>query len=264
MKPFLKIMIAAIMLTAVGCAKESGGGDGASIPGSCTSRCDGGTTPPPGTGTGNDPTQTGYYTGSTAQVTNYSGLGAFFYRSMPQRPTNVRVNIDMARAKDSIIISYVDAATNRLVEAGLGTMHPYSGIQDGSYNNWYQENGRWVYKGFFQDQFGAIIVIVNRAVGQGDGQPAQFLGGSIYFQNFNAEQWPNYPIQGPEKMCWQISMGPYDCRSFIVFPGNKYEHVSMTSAETPTTKGPDKPSYYQKLGDFDGIDSITANFPTAN
>ena len=189
-------------------------------------------------------------------MTNNSGLAAMFYNSNPRNPTNVKVNIDMARARDSIVISYTEGSTGRQVEAGLGTIHPTSGIQDSSYNRWYMENGKNVYKGFFQDEYGAIVLIINRSVGQGDGKPTQFIGGEIWFQNFNKEQWPNYPIQGPEKLCWQISMGPYDCRSFLIG-----DYVSMTSASTPTTKGPDKPQYYQKLGEFDGIDATLANFP---
>lgn len=259
MRPLLKILMLTALLTgAVGCAKDSGGTSG--VTATCVGRCDGslpiGTG---GTGTGNDPSLTGY-TGSTTSLTNYSGLYDFFYLSQPRSPQNVRINIDMARVRDSIIVSYTDAATGRYVEAAVGTIHPQSGFQSAIYNGWRTEGGKSVYKGFFQDQYGALIVIINRTSSQGDGQVGQFIGGEVWYQNFPVG-YQYAPVQGPEKMCWEISMGPYDCRSFIVNPGSRYEQVSMTSSPTPTTKGPDAPRYYNKLGDFDGISATAANFP---
>jgi hypothetical protein len=257
MKPLFKMLMAIAILTgAVGCAKDSG----TSNVNACIGRCDGslpiGTG---GTGTGIDPSQTGY-TGSTVPLTNSSGLYDFFYLSQPRQPTNVRINIDMARPRDSVIVSYTDAATGRYVEAAVGTIHPQSGFQSAIYNGWTQENGRSVYKGFFQDAYGALIVIINRTSSMGDGQPGTQIGGEVWYQNFPTG-YQYAPVQGPEKMCWEITMGPYDCRSFILFPGNKYERVVTNSATTPTTKGPDAPRYYNKLGEFDGINATAANFP---
>lgn len=258
MKPLLKMLMAiAILSGAVGCAKDSG----SSNTNVCTGRCDGAL---PigngGTGVGTDPSTTGY-SGSTVPLTNTSGLYDFFYLSQPRQPTNVRINIDMARARDSIIVSYTDAATGRYVEAAVGTVHPQSGFQSAIYNGWtpdYQ-TGRTIYKGFFQDAYGALIVIINRTSSQGDGQPGAVLGGEVWYQNFPVG-YQYAPVQGPNKMCWEILMGPYDCRSFLIY-GNGGSAVHMPQTTLPTTKGPDAPRYYNKLGEFDGINATAANIP---
>jgi hypothetical protein len=259
MRPLFKILIAGVLLTVgTGCAKENKGGSVANIPPSgCGSRCEtttGTGTPPPPTGTGENPGQTGYASGSTADLQTYqSSLAELFYKSNPNSPTNVRVNIDIRRKKEAVIISYRDGG--RVVEAAFGVIHPYSGIQNEQHNGWVNQDGKSVWKGFFQDEWGAIVLVVDRMLSQGDGVPGQFLGGSIWFQNFNKEYYPNFPYQGPTKMCWQITMGPYDCRSFLVSGV-----VNMISSYYPTTKGPNKQNHYQKLGDFDGISRDAAGF----
>jgi hypothetical protein len=123
------------------------------------------------------------------------------------------------------------------------------------YNGWVNQGGKSVWKGFFQDRWGAIVLIIDKQISTGDGQPAKFVGGSVWFQNFNNQYYPNNPVQGPLAMCWEISRGPYDCRSFLV---NNY--VSMTSSYYPTTRGPDKTVNYQMLGTFNGIAASAAGF----
>jgi hypothetical protein len=203
---------------------------------------------PASTGTGDDPSTTGYDSGSTAALTLSGGtstLAQMFYNSNPNNPTNVRVNINLQRQTDSVIISYVDGG--RVVEAGVGVVHPYSGISRAQFNGWVNQNGKSVYKAFFQDSYGAVVLIIDKMLSQGDGQPGEFMGGSVWFQNFN-RYYPNAPLQGNEKMCWEISMGPYDCRTFLVG-----DTVSMGSSQYPNNKGPNANSNYVKLGDFSGI-----------
>jgi hypothetical protein len=176
-----------------------------------------------------------------------------FYNSAPNNPQNVRINIDLRRKSESVIISYTDGG--RVVEAALGVVHPYSGHSNEAYNGWVNQDGKTIWKGFFQDTYGAVILVVDKFLSQGDGQSGNILGGSIWFQNFNRYA-PNNPQQGPLKMCWEITLGPYDCRSFLV--NNKY--VIMNSTYYPTNKGENANMLYEKLGDFNGIAKDAAGF----
>lgn len=245
------LLIALIgLLVGAGCASEKGGSSVANTDAICTDSACFAPTPPPRT----SDTDYGYYSGSTAnlQIASLSALTKLFYNSNPNNPTDIRINIDLNRPAESVIISYVD--NGRVVEAAFGTVHPYSGHSDDRYNGWYNQNGQLVWKGFFQDWYGAIVLIIDQNVSQGDGQAADILGGSIWFQNFN-RYYPNFPLQGPLKMCWEIEMGPYDCRTFL-----KNGKVSMTSSYYPNNRGPDAGMNYEKLGEFSGIVASEAGF----
>lgn len=215
-----------------------------------SSDCRDGCTSIPGApgGTGTNPTDTGYASGSTSNLVLSGGtsrLAQMFYNSNPNNPSNVRINVDLNRS-DSVIVSYIE--NGQLHEAGFSTNHPNTGTSDKSLNGWVTNpDGKKVWKGFFQDRYGAVIVIIDQFLDQGDGKVATIMGGSIWFQNFN-QYWPNNPMQGPIKMCWQITRGPYDCRTWIV--GSSV----VTSADAyPTNYGPDRNVGYVKLGDFAGI-----------
>ncbi len=226
---------------------------------------------PGGTGSGSDG-EGGYYSGSTAPLTNVQNLGTMFYNSYPNNPTNIQVNIDMNRALDSVIVSYTDGG--RVVEAGLGIRFPNGNRENNQYNGWVNEGSARVYKGFFQDKYGAVVVIIDKVLNAGDGSASASVGGSIWFQNFGdnpaydskcqsgqmAFQPPNYsPVDTcfmTQLMCWEIKAGPYDCRTFLS-NGN----VVMNSSATPTNRGPTRTKPYVKLGDFNGLSRAAANLP---
>jgi hypothetical protein len=261
-----KFMIAALVLATVGCASKKQSEPAASSLLNCgSSYCEtvldtnGDGIPDAPTGTGTNPDQTGYAYGSTASISlNSSALGRLFYNSRPVNPTNVRINISMNSATEAIIISYVENGI--LHEAAFGTQHPDNpSIGNAKYNGWVTENGQQVWKGFFQDKYGAIVLIVDKYLSQGDGQAANILGGSVWFQNFNQTPYDN-PIQGGLKMCWEITLGPYDCRSFLVNGTDKNASVVMTSSQYPTTRGHQKTVSYERLGDFNGISRTASGF----
>lgn len=174
-----------------------------------------------------------------------------FYNSVPQNPSNPRITIDMSSLTQSVIVSYVENGT--LHEATFGSQHPTnSSVSDTSLNGWYSQSGTNVYKAFLQDAYGAVVLVLDKSVAQNDGTATSILGGSLWFQNFQQSNYQN-PVQGPLKMCWQITAGPYDCRSFLV-----NNNIVMTSSLYPNNRGPDKTMNYQKLGDFGGIDRTSA------
>lgn len=247
----LLLVMLSIAALATGCAQESGvaevpGGDGTP----CTNGCVIPVTPTAPSapdGTGEEASTTGFSSGSTAGIKLTGGtesLARMFFKSNPNNPTNVRINMDLSRLSSSVIIRYYD--NGKTVNAHFGVTHPTSNVQNSKYNGWVEQDGQSVWKGFFQDEYGAIIVVLNRMTTQGDGQAR--VGGSIWFQNFN-QYWPNNPVQGPTKMCWEITAGPYDCRSFLANGA-----VNMTSSMYPENRGPHRDTNYEKLGEFDEID----------
>jgi hypothetical protein len=267
---YIAVIAAALMFSA--CAKENSNNPGAGpVAPFVTPDPNGGRglpNPPPSTCT-SGPCTGGYTSGSTAQLrltgstqtAQNQNLSTLFYNSYPNSPTNLQINIDLTRPTDAVIVSYMDGG--RTVEAAFGTRHPYNPQVSGStYNKWYTQNNQQIWKGFFQDSYGAAFVIIDRAVGQGDGTPPEFIGGSVWFQNFN-KSYPNNPQQGPLLMCWQITLGPYDCRSFIVGMGSDLMQpgsVNMLSSLFPNNIGRNASMQYQKLGEFDGIGRVTAGF----
>jgi hypothetical protein len=264
MKPATAILGLALLMN-VGCAQEKNSGNASAPPPvvqpPCERGCDaGGSNVPvaPG-GSGGSNGQGGYYSGATAAITNVQSLGELFFNSYPNNPQQIQVNIDMNRSRDSVIISYVDGGVYK--EAGLGTQHPYSSHSNSSYNGWVTEGSSRVYKGFFQDEYGAVVVVIDKVLNVGDGQPAPYVGGSIWFQNFGDNptydnpHW-KYWSEVRDRMCWQITYGPYDCRTFLV--GSS---VVMNSSPDPTTRGPSRSKTFKKLGNFNGLSRVLANLP---
>lgn len=245
------LMMVALIAFA-GCASEKQ--DASSNNTNTTTTCDTTTCTPAGstpTGTGTDPATTGYASGSTASLTlNGSALGRMFYNSKPAAATNPRINIDLTSNTEAVIVSYIEGGV--LHEAAFGTQHPTSNTSNAMYNGWVVQNGQNVWKGFFQDQYGAIVIVIDKYLSQGDGTAASILGGSIWFQNFYESPYQN-PVQGPLKMCWEITAGPYDCRTFI--SGGT---VNVLSSLYPNNRGPNKSTNYEKLADFAGLSRSAA------
>lgn len=278
MKPTILILSLALLLN-VGCAQEKTP-EGApaptpNVPQDCTRGCDGddGGDGVPGApdGSGGSDGQGGYYSGATAAMTNVQNLGELFFNSYPNQPQQIQVNVDMNRSRDAIIISYVDGGVYK--EAGLGTQHPRAGTVSTRYNGWVTHGSSRVYKGFFQDEYGAVVVIIDKVLNVGDGQPAPYVGGSIWFQNFGDRGcWTG--IQGnvtcdnqtqTNKLCWEITFGPYDCRTFVMPTSDYANAVNMVLSLNPTPvlgePYQSRTKSYKKLGDFNGLSRVLANLP---
>jgi len=239
---------------ATGCAKDSGG-----TPPVAAVPLPPGATPIPGgpcpTGQSLDPqnqcvnnAQIGG-SGVPLTIVSTAELQRMFFLSRPQNPQNVTIQINTGSAAGTVVISYVDATG--MHQASFGTVHPYSGVSDSSYNMWYndQQTGKQVWKGFFQDGFGAVILVIDQTTSLGDGTPGDIVGGSVWFQNFAQTG----AVQGPDKMCWQITMGPFDCRSWLF--GYDWDNMLVMPAMAlyPNNKGRDQQMSYEKLGTFSGL-----------
>ena len=269
------MLLAALLLAATatglaGCASGSSGGSGSSAgvtsgtitPLPTTTGTGGTPATPNGTGPSSNSGSTGgsapYASGSTVALnSNAASFSDFFApRTVVESPINIQININMATTFDPVIIGY-DMPTGPGFERALGTQNPGSSYQNAQYNGWYTINGQTVWKGFFQDAYGAIVLILdpNGASTTGDGQSAG-VSGSVYYQNF-VTGYPYNPYQGPDLMCWQITAGDHDCRTFLI--GGS---VNMGSSldPNPSDHGPDVSIGYQELGTFVGINRSLADF----
>lgn len=259
MKTYLSLFLGAfaVVMFAAGCAHDSGGTPPpAAVPP--------GATPVPGS-----PCPVGQSLNTSNQCVNNAQVGGsgvplnivstaeldrMFFMSNPQNPQNVQIQINTGSAAGAVVISYVDGTG--MHQASFGTVHPYSGVSDSSYNMWYndQQTGKQVWKGFFQDAYGAVILVIDQTTALGDGTPGDIVGGSVWFQNFGQTG----AVQGPDKMCWQITMGPFDCRSWLFGYDSNNMVVMPAMALYPNNKGPDQPMSYEKLGTFSGLHRAAA------
>jgi hypothetical protein len=271
MKTWGTIFLTAAVLLNAGCASEKAIDSTNNTPATVPSTTGGGGSTVPGapTGTGGNPVDTGYASGSTAELIlsgGTSNLKTMFNNWLPSSPcasgtpTDFRINIDMSRqlnsdpANRAVIISYMSNGTR--CQASFGGVHPDSPwVSSTIYNKMYTQNGKLVYKAIMQDRYTAIVLIIDQMIGNGDGQLGDILGGEVWFQNFD-KAYPKAPIQGPLKMCWDITIGNHDCRTFIVSGGA----VDPSSSYYPNNKGPNQVNSYVKLGNFYGITRTDAGF----
>jgi len=227
----------------LGCAKEKNGSAQSPAPPAA---------PFPAAPRGTDPGGgNGSYSGSEVplMVESRARLAEFFFQEPVNSPQNIRVGMDVAVEGNGyggeIWIKFEDNGAVR--EAVLGTYHPwYSGVSDAGQNQWFQYNSQTVFKGYFQDEYGAVIVVIDNTLNQGDGAPSEFIGGTVYFQNFQKTVWQN-PLQGPARMCWQIERGPYDCRANLVAGAPSQW---SPSGLYPVEASPDWDTPYKRLGSF--------------
>jgi hypothetical protein len=147
-------------------------------------------------------------------------------------PTNVQVNINLNEVQTSppvflgeMIIQYNDANTG----AHQGTFVNGTSTQawNGIANNVSTQVGN-DYRIFFEDPVGALILTITIPTGT---DTLTTASGQIWFRNFDTNA-PNPLFQGGYDsngnyyppgyaFCWQITLGPYDCRNYTVPPSGQ-------------------------------------------
>lgn len=163
-------------------------------------------------------------------------------------PTNFKLSVSLkdagsGRYSGTVNIMYTDNGQNYkgtfTAPEGVNSNYPsYDtsrdvGVMKSGYNYWFNYQGQNVFSGFFQDAYGAIVLVIENSVNQGDGQGGGYVSGSVWFKNFAVAFAP----QSSERNCWFVYTGPYICRSDIVI--NK-------SGLYPTDT-------FKKLGTFSGL-----------
>lgn len=176
---------------------------------------------------------------------SFAEMNAYVATRPLNAPSDFKVAVDLTndgtgRYHGTVRISYMDNGYRYegVFQSGSGTNEklPYSnsnGLKEYAYNIWFVNNNKYVFSGFFQDPYGAIVLVIDNVVNQGDAQGGGTVSGSIWYRNF-----PYLMVeQGPKRKCWYITEGPYDCRSNPVIYKNAVE---------PTDR-------YRKLGTFSGL-----------
>ena len=254
----LTVLLIQLSLVAatISCTKkdDSSGGAGPTAP-AATATTSSIIVPTPTPGSGYNPS------GAWAPLNTDAATLADYTGRPLNNPRNAKVGVALTQNgsgvfSGSIDIYYDDDAN------GTGQFQTYKGTftsgGEGGLNTWVTDiGGLPAFKGFFQDIGGGLILVVNSRNDRGQ------LGGDVYYFNFDlsicdtmAPNMPDYcnPYQGPLLRCWQISLGPYDCRDFLVdehgvpqsapvFRDNF--HVDTTSRKVPAR--------YKHLGSFVGL-----------
>jgi hypothetical protein len=235
----LVILLAGLSLFAAGCS-GSGGFQSKASAVSAVSTTTSTTDTTTSTTTTTGASQVTFTPVSIDEMNSYVGLHPL------NNPTNFQISIVTSntgngRYGGTVKISYTDTGVyyESNMQSGTGTNVSLDGLQDNGtqeddYNRWFSLNGQSYFSGFFQDSYGAIIVVIDGVVNQGDAQGTSLLSGSVYYKNFAQ----SYATQSPYRKCWFIRAGPYNCRAAAV--------TDKTSVY-PTDNG------YRKLGTFSGI-----------
>lgn len=158
-------------------------------------------------------------------------------------PTNYKITVDLSdagsgRYAGTVKISYVDNGYKYegTFSAGSGNNQDLTGLKDNGmmeaeYNHWFVLNGKYYFTAYFQDAYGAIVLVFDSYVNQGDAQGTGVVSGSVYYKNFAQ----SYVQQSPYRKCWYIYSGPYDCRASAVmnksavYPGDGFKKLGTFS-----------------------------------
>lgn len=170
-------------------------------------------------------------------ITNLSTMSDYTQRPM-YNPQNLKINVNLVKAGSSfggtVTISYTDYGSPYKGSFTSGTSP-----ESTKYNVWFTKSGKKVYHGFFEDFYGAIVLVLDGIPDLGDGGTVSQdkISGSVWFKNHAFTYAPH-----PPTYCWFVALGPYDCRAWK--SGKK---VNTTAAINPDNG-------YVKLGTFDNLD----------
>lgn len=249
------VIILASVMMAFGCAKSTSESTTPNV------NNNGGTIVPPvivdpPTSGGTDPV---FSTGSTVAFVPVSTavMNEYVATHPLNNPSNFKINVNLAQIQSgkyggSVSLAYNDNGQqyNGEFKAGVGVNQSFKGMYDNGkleseYNYWFKKDGKLVFSGFFEDQYGAITVTLvptGASGGGNDGEPVlnQTYKGYVYFKNFTVTTAPHSPYRS----CWFTYMGPYDCRSNVI--------------QTKCDLFPGAEAGYKLLGTFEGINVKSA------
>lgn len=257
------LITAIIVSTIVGCASKNDSGGG-SVSSDTTAVTTTTTTPTP-------TPEVDIFSGSTGASVkldvnwydaNQRAIWTTYVGSHPlNSPNNFRLLVDLTesngRAGGTVKIGYRD--NSQTYTGVFSTDNPngydynrvsyknwYVGKPNTEFNQWFTSGGQKVWHGFFQDAYGAIVVVIDGGLDLGDGGGLTELSGRVYFKNFQTAPAPQY-MGGYGEQCWfLLPPSPYECGTFKVG-----EYVSTTSALYPADG-------YKLLATFSGLNKSAA------
>lgn len=215
MKAKVLVIIVAVLVSACSNDKKDlgGGGGGGGQPTPTTTLF-----PPPVGGTTVPPN---YTTGATADLT-ITDMTVFeqYTGRISNSPSEFKINVDL-RDVDTSTTNNVYGGTVRISYKELtssGTyIYPIPGTfvsgttpTEAKYNKYVTQGMATLFKAFFEDRAGGLILVVDSIDDLG------LWNGKVFFKNFQCNRNPGDPECNPvkPKRCWFISIGPYDCAAF--------------------------------------------------
>lgn len=275
-------MVTLALFFGVGCAKKSDGFDSstAETPATPTDS----TPVAPTTPRDSDgPRGSDFAAGATAALDNVTiaRLTEYVATHPVNDPKDLRISVKLQEVEynqyaGDVYISYYDNGqyyTGHFTaddERNPSSGTKYPNYHHAFYNNWFTYGGKPVFHGFYSDSYGAVMLVIDNVIDQGDGAGSAELSGSIWFKNYpNNQALPN-PQSIP---CWYITSGPYDCRTFLQAGNDGDGNLNPISAliptqsqwYTPTSSHPYQPAEpargWRKLGTFTGLNKTKAFLP---
>lgn len=172
-------------------------------------------------------------------------------------PQNMKINVSLenvgnGRFAGTVKLAYFDTGNYYIgiFESGFGFNRVSykdmtTGKPEAEYNRWLNDvadnMGKRIFRGFFQDRLGAIILVIDDGIDLGDGGGFTKASGSVWFRNFQVA-----PSTQSQEKCWFIQIGPYDCRAFV--GSNGFINPKLRTYPNNPSDG------YTRLGTFNDLD----------
>jgi hypothetical protein len=259
MKTKILIILMAVLVAA--CSndkKDLGGGNGGTPQWTPTTTL----YPAPPSGTTTPPV---YVSGASTSLT-IPDMRVFeqYTGRIPNSPSEFKIHIDLRDVDPSVSravyggtihIGYKElTSSGSYIYPTPGTFVSGNTPTEAMYNKFVTQGGATLFKGFFEDVAGGLIIVADSIDDLG------IWSGKVFFKNFQCNRGPYDPPCNPvkPKRCWFISIGPYDCASFKT--GNLITNPSSTLYGSWEIKTDIRtyPEDYTLLGSFQNLDSQKA------
>lgn len=171
------------------------------------------------------------------------------------------------RQGGSLTLTFEDSRGNKLNRFFSTGGSTYSALENNFWTT--KSSGEPMWRGIFQGEYGAIIMIVDGVFTFGDGLgPDDTMAGSIWFRKWqvisNAKlpthdcqlnsqgQWDCKNQSAPLNQCWYVSRGPYDCRFQVSLDGQLVTRLPNASNDTE----------WIKIGEFTDLNKARTFYET--
>lgn len=233
----------------IGCSKKAGLPSAANV----------NTVPPstPGTGVITNANTVAFTPTSVSQLSDFAKWPL-------NNPTNIQIGIDLhdygnGRYGGIMKISYNENGQNTDIRLTTG-----GSSEEVIHNRWFIWNGKRAFHAFFEDDkpiwadvAGGVILVIDESNDLGDGSIEPLVSGSVYYANFQPAAAYGYPPPQADKRCWFVTLGPYDCRAFLVNDTIVTTSRLYPEVRTKSASGSDV-SPYKKLGTFSNLNMNAA------
>lgn len=248
-KNLIQVSFLAIAVMTIGCAQKKSSSTTSTVVVPVTDPTTGIPTPGTGTTTSSDFPDNGATSGLSGVL--MSDLNILVANYPINAPSEVKIYLNLKQIEGDypyagkVKIGFQDNGKWNVMEfsANSGWNSDsynlnYSGYANAHFNRWFLLDNQKVFSGFFEGKNGAIVITIDKAQSQGDGQGEQYLTGTVWFKMFRQAYAPH----PPERQCWFITVGPYAC----------YSDTIMNKTSLTPSNG------YKKLGTFKGINKSVA------